>query len=270
MKLLRVRFPIRVAGQASFEVTGVLKVPRKFTVRRTPAVVLAHGASGGVDDPVLAFVQAFLVGRGFLTLGFNFPYREQGRRAPDRDHVLEAAVQSAVDFVRQHPSFEPGNVFIGGRSMGGRIASHLAAANREMASGLVLLAYPLHPPGRPDRARDQHLSAIDVPTLFVSGSRDALAPRDSLKRAVKGVPRAHLVWIEGADHSFNMMRKSGVSAEDVWHQIADTVANWLDAVFAARIARPNAPLVSSRVPVVGEEAGQESPDSRIKTRLPMD
>jgi predicted alpha/beta-hydrolase family hydrolase len=244
MKMQRVRVPVSMDDAVVDEVTGVLKIPRRFVAGQTAAVVLAHGAGGGVDDPCLAFVQSFLVGRGYLTLGFNFPYREKGRKAPDREALLEATVSSAIAWLRGHSTCSPGLIFAGGKSMGGRMASHLVSRDPALAAALILLAYPLHAPGRPDRVRDKHLASIAVPTLFVSGTRDALAPADALRAAVKKVARASLVPIEGADHSFKMLKSSRVAAEDVWERIAEPVANWIDTVVSARAARPNADLVS--------------------------
>lgn len=262
MKMQRVKFPVMAGGQHVDDVTAVLRIPRKFLAGHTPAVLLAHGAGGGVDDPALIFVQAYLVGRGFLTLGFNFPYREHERKAPDRDNVLEATIHSALDYIHRHANYSPGPIFIGGKSMGGRMASHLAAVDRDIATGLILLAYPLHAPGRPDRVRDKHLPDIALPTLFVSGTRDALAPSDSLRIAVKKVAQAQIVWIEGADHSFNMLRKSGVSAEDVWHQMAEAVANWLDGILAARAGRPNPSLAPPQAPAVSTDASRSGEPRR--------
>lgn len=229
MKIQRLRLPVRQGDQVVDTVTGVLKLPRGFKLRETAAVVLAHGAGGGVDDPLLAVVQSYLVGRGFLALGFNFPYREHARKAPDREPLLEATVRSAVEFLTTHATLCPGRVFIGGKSMGGRMASHIAAADPDVAAGLVLLAYPLHAPGRPDRVRDKHLPDIRVPTLFVSGTRDTLAPLASLRDATKKVPCAALSEIDGGDHSFNVLKRSGRSNEDVWYEVAEVVANWLGA-----------------------------------------
>ena len=230
MKVERVCFAVSAGEGRTDAVTGVLKVPSEFKKRQSPAVILAHGAGGGFDDPALSYVQSFLVGRGFVTLCFNFPYREKERKVPDRERVLEATIRSAIRFLGEHPRYAPGQLFIGGKSMGGRMASNLLAADSTLASGLILLAYPLHAPGRPDRVRDQHLSSIAVPTLFVSGTRDALAPVPSLNAALARVSQAQIVWVDGADHSFNMLRKSGKTAEDVWNDLAVAVAGWLETV----------------------------------------
>lgn len=230
MKIHRLRLPVKHDDCVVDNVTAVLKQPTTFSAGETPAIAMAHGAGGGVDDPVLTLVQSYLVGRGFVTLGFNFPYREHGRKVPDREPILESTVRSAVEFLTGHPTYRPSRVFFGGKSMGGRMASHVAAAEPTLASGLVLLAYPLHAPGRPDRVRDKHLPRIGMPSLFVSGTRDALAPIDSLRGAVRKVPGGTLVPVEGADHSFKMLKRSGRSNEDVWCDLAEQVADWLDRI----------------------------------------
>lgn len=245
MKIQRVRVPVRHDDNDAGTVTGVLKVPRGFVPGETSAIVLAHGAGGGVDDPMLTFVQSYLVGRGFLTLGFNFPYREAGRRAPDREGLLEATVRSALEYVRHHPTLRPGRIFIGGKSMGGRMASHLAASDADLACGLVLLAYPLHAPGRPDRVRDRHLAAISMPTLFVSGTRDALAPLPSLRDVVSKMPRATVSEVAGGDHSFKVLKRSGRSDEDVWCEVSEVVAGWLEPLVLAPAAPPTPDHISS-------------------------
>ncbi|NDD26762.1 MAG: hypothetical protein EB084_00640 [Proteobacteria bacterium] len=246
MKIQRPRLPVIDRGTVVDEVSAIVKIPRGFRAGHTSAVVLAHGAGGGFDDPLLTYVQSYLVGRGFLTLGFNFPYREKGRKTPDREPLLEATVRSAVDFLRNHETLKPGRLLMGGRSMGGRMASHLVAGNPHMAMGLILLAYPLHAPGRPDRVRDKHLPSIAAPTLFVSGTRDALAPLPQLQAAVKKVRRSALSTIDDADHSFKILKRSGRTQEDVWYEVADQVANWAE-VLVGDVGEPQAPLTPASV-----------------------
>jgi len=218
------------------KVSGVLTVPARVPPGEAPAVLLAHGAGGDIDDPLLTYLQIFLAGRGYAALRFNFPYRERKRKVPDKEEVLERTVQAALAFLAAQPAVAPGSIFLGGKSMGGRISSHLAARGTR-AAGLLLLAYPLHAPGRPDRVRDQHLSQIRMPTLFLSGTRDALAPYDSLVTAAELPAHATLSWIEGGDHSFRMLRSSGKRAEDVWLEVAEAAAAWLDLAAQGKLKR---------------------------------
>ncbi|MBM3461074.1 MAG: hypothetical protein FJX76_03135 [Armatimonadetes bacterium] len=245
---------IPVPGSAA--VSGIYMAPDAFEAGRTPSVLLAHGAGGGLDDPMLTFVQVFLRARGYAMLRFNFPYRECGKKVPDREEVLERTVTAAIDFLRAQAGGGP--LFIGGRSMGGRMASHLASRG-SIASGLLLLAYPLHAPGRPDRVRDQHLAAIRVPTLFVSGTRDALAPAESLAQAVGRMRNAELRWIEGGDHAFKLLKSAGRASEDVWEQVSEIAAGWLGDVVAGK--RPS----GTRAPAADRVA--PTPPGKAAARL---
>jgi uncharacterized protein len=236
-------------------VSGIVSVPDQHVPGSTPAVLLGHGAGGDLSDPLLAYLQAFLRARGYLSLRFNFPYRESKRRVPDREPVLESAYTSAFAFLRDHPQLAPGPIFVGGRSMGGRIASQLVA-NGLPASGLLLLAYPLHAPGRPERVRDGHLGAIAPPTCFVSGTRDALAPAQALLQTAERLPRASLTWLVGADHSFHTLKSARRSAEDIWLELSEVVTAWLDQVRDGHLPRQLQPLPAA------DTASQTSPQGR--------
>jgi uncharacterized protein len=162
-----------------------------------PIVVFAHGAGGHMDDRAMQASAATLQAAGLDVRRFNFAYREQGRRMPDAMPVLRATFEAVV--AREK---EPGRrLFIGGRSMGGRVATMLAADGFE-CDGLILLAYPLHPAGKPDKLRDAHLPRIRVPVLCCNGTRDTLCRRDLMEKALEPVTAPwRMRWIEGADHS---------------------------------------------------------------------
>jgi uncharacterized protein len=163
-------------------------------------VTLGHGAGSPMTSPLLGGFCDAMAAHGIGTHRFNFPYMAAGRRAPDRAPVLVEAFRKAHARAAELAGGLP--LLAGGRSMGGRIAS-MAVAEGMCAAGLLFLAYPLHPPGRPDRIRDEHLYGISAPMLFIQGSRDAFA-QPQLLRAVLGRlgSRAHLVEVEGADHGF--------------------------------------------------------------------
>jgi predicted alpha/beta-hydrolase family hydrolase len=184
---------------------------------RPAGIVLAPGASAGRDQPALVAIDAVATSRGLLVERVDFPYRLAGRRSPDPPHVLVATVRDAALGLAERASVGPERIVLGGRSLGGRMCS-AAVAEGHPAAALVLVSYPLHPPGRPERRRDAHFPDIGVPCLFVSGTRDAFARPDELEAssaAIRG-PVSH-AWIDGGDH--------GLRRKDA--QVADLVGDWL-------------------------------------------
>ena len=218
----------RIAVREEIEVDSVWSRPRGAAPRR--AVILAHGAGSDMHAPILRYLQEGLARDGALAIRFNFPYREQGRKAPDRAPLLEATWRAVLAALRAQPEFASLPLILGGRSMGGRMASHLAAAG-DPCEGLVLLGYPLHPARRPDKLRSAHLPAIRCPMLFVQGTRDPLCDLDLLQRELAGVSVPwQLQRIEGGDHSFALPRRLGRSEAEVWAEIRASVARWLQAL----------------------------------------
>ncbi|HEX9775888.1 MAG TPA: alpha/beta family hydrolase [Actinomycetota bacterium] len=179
-------------------------------------LVLAHGAGGTMDTPSMRAFADGIAERGLGAVRFNFGYAEEGKRAPSKAAILESCFRSVADRVAERAA----TVLLGGRSMGGRMGSHLAAAGYP-AAGLVLLAYPLHPPGRFDRLRDAHLGEVRVPMLFLQGTNDAFARPDLLAATIGALPLATLHAIEGADHSHRV--KGRPQAEVVGELVATTV-----------------------------------------------
>jgi hypothetical protein len=183
------------------------------------ALILAHGAGHGMNTRLLIDIGEALAARGVAVLRFNFPYMEAGRRGPDPQPKLEACYRAVVDAVSEE--FE--RPYLGGKSMGGRIGSHVVADGFS-AAGLVFLGYPLHPPGKPERIRDAHLRQIEVPMLFLQGTRDPFATPDLLHATVEGLPSARLVEIAGGDHSFKVKRRSAV---DVTAELVGAIDSFL-------------------------------------------
>lgn len=207
--------------------TAVYAGPKRGIDR---AVLLAHGAGADLEAPALVAVAGALAERGIPSLRFNYPYRDAGRRAPDRPAVLLGATRAAAADLVGRTRLDPGRIVVGGRSMGGRYCSLVVADAEDPlpALGLLLLGYPLHPAGKPDQPRVEHLGRIRVPTLFVSGTRDALGARAALRRAarrVKGPVSWH--WIETGDHSFKPLKSSGLSDEAVLTELAAASADWV-------------------------------------------
>jgi predicted alpha/beta-hydrolase family hydrolase len=186
---------------------GTVKGPVSAKYARPPSafatIVVAHGAGAGMDHPFIAGFARACVDEGLATIRFNFPYIEAGRRSPDTETVLRDAWRAAFEAAEARRMGEP--VWVSGKSLGGRIASMCAADAEIHPARLVILGYPLHPPGKPERTRDEHLYRIEVPMLFLQGTSDPFASTDLLRRVVKKLgDRATLVPFEGAGHSFEV------------------------------------------------------------------
>ena len=176
------------------------------------------------DRGMLALAEQ-LRGRGMHVVRFNFLYREQGSGRPDAMPVLKQCIRAVVARVRDE--IRPGRVIIGGRSMGGRAASMLAAEGFD-CDGLLLLAYPLHPAGKPEQLRDAHLAQIEVPTLCLNGTRDTLCRRDLMEKVVSRLSDAWTMhWLEGADHSFHALKSSGRTDAEVLDEIGEASGAWV-------------------------------------------
>lgn len=202
------------------------------------AFVLAHGAGTDFTNPLLRGVGRGLAERGFPVMVFNFGYAEAGRKRPDAAPRLEAAYRDAVREAQEALGVERPLV-LGGRSMGGRMASHIVADGARCA-GLVFLGYPLHPAGRTEKLRTGHWPALDVPLLFVSGDRDRLCDLELLDRErsahLRGVAhRLHVV--AGADHGFATRKADGRSDVEVVTEIIDVVADWAEGLMPAGVER---------------------------------
>lgn len=188
--------------------------------------VCAHGAGGHMADRSVLALSAALRPRGLDVVRFNFLYREAGSGRPDPMPRLLSCLGAVLDRVRAE--LQPETLIIGGRSMGGRAASVLAADGYD-CDGLLLLAYPLHPPGQPEKLRTSHLPAIRMPVLCFSGTRDTFCQRDLMEATLGKVgPRWTMHWLEGADHSFHVLKRSGTSDAAVLAHVADTTGAWVD------------------------------------------
>jgi len=194
------------------------------------AFVYAPGAGSSLNDPFGAYAAGALAERDIACLRFQFPYAEAGRSLPDRPPVLEATWRAAIETARPRSK----RLVVGGRSMGGRIASQVVAAGTPV-DGLALFAYPLHPPGRPEQRRDAHLASIAVPVLFCSGDRDTFATVEELEGVVSMLPAATLHVLAGADHGFNVLKASGRKREDVWCEAVEALLVQLDVIEAAAV-----------------------------------
>jgi len=202
------------------EVSGLHIRPEQATA----TLVLAHGAGAGMEHPFLQGFAEAIAGEGVATLRFNFPYREAGRRFPDRPPLAIATWKAVMDTAAELSDGVP--LWAAGKSFGGRMAS-MAVAEGMAARGLVYLGYPLHAPGKPEKLRDEHLYGVTVPMLFLQGTRDTFATPDLLESVVKRIgPTATLQWVEGGDHSFAVKGVKRGAAE-VGASLAPAVAAFL-------------------------------------------
>ena len=224
MKTLKVAIP--VTGDET--VSGVVAVPENYKKDKTVGVILAHGAGNDMENPLIVAAADGLCRAGFLTLRFNFLYKEKGRKSPDSQKKLVYTWQQVYLYMNNHPDFAPGPIVAAGKSMGGRVAAQMAASGELPVKALVFLGYPLHAPGKKDQLRDAHLYEIGVPMLFFAGTRDALCDLISLQEVLKRLKAPwHLEVIKGGDHSFNMVKPENISAEKVYKHITAKAANWL-------------------------------------------
>jgi len=226
--------PLRFdAGVGAGPVSALLQRPRQAEL----LYVLGHGAGAGMRHPVLQAVADALGAVGVATFRYQFPYMEEGRRSPDPPHVAEATVRSAVmAAVRAAPELP---LIAGGKSFGGRMTSS-AAAKRPLPGvrGLAFLGFPLHPPNRPADTRAAHLSDLQLPMLFLQGTRDDLADLALMRGVCERLgARATLHVVDEADHSFHVPKRSGRSAEDVVLALAQTLAAWARELVSAHSAR---------------------------------
>jgi predicted alpha/beta-hydrolase family hydrolase len=195
-------------------------------------VILGHGAGADQCSDFMTRFATGLAARGINVVTFNFLYTEQGRRVPDSNKALEACLRAVIEAVR-YKKIGRSTLVIGGKSMGGRIASQVAAASAPGVDGLVFLGYPLHPPGSADLRRAKHLPDIIVPMLFVQGSRDAFGSPGELRPVIKELKApADLYVVEGGDHSFKVLKRAGVTQEDAYKAVLDRIELWLRQSFA--------------------------------------
>ena len=218
-----------LATESSGEVSALLTCPEDPRA----LYAFAHGAGAGMRHAFMEAVATRLADRGVATLRFNFPYMEAGRGGPNPQPVLLKTVRSAVaEASRLVPELP---LVAGGKSMGGRMMSTAAASEPlPRVRGLAFFGFPLHAPGRRSVERGAHLAHVGLPMLFLQGTRDKLADLELLAPLIGGLtPPPELHVVEGADHGFHVLKRSGRTDEEVLDEISDAFAAWLDAVLAA-------------------------------------
>ena len=227
---------IEIMGKES--VSAVLSGPEQPGDSNKTGVIIAHGAANDMNNSLIVSVAAGLSAAGYTTLRFNFPYKEKGKKSPDAESTLIRTWQDAVTHLLNNERFPVDRVVAAGKSMGGRIASQMVAADQMAVEAMIFLGYPLHAPGRADKLRDSHLYEIQKPMLFFAGTRDPLCNMDKLQEVLYRLTGQYdLEIVEGGDHSFKLPKSSSRSAESVHRQIVEKCLQWLDPI--ARQQRQN-------------------------------
>ena len=223
---------LTIRPQAGAATTALVYAAAGDVAGGPASLILAHGAGAGQRSTFMVDFAAALADLGIDVVTFNFPYIEQGRKIPDRGPVLEACYRAVILGVRAELESAKRLLCIGGKSMGGRIATQVAAADASLpVAGLVLLGYPLHPPGKPDEKRDKHLPAVGRPMLFVQGTRDAFGTPDELTPIVQTIhPPPTLNPVPQGDHSFKLSRRDPAAQAAVYAAIQRAIAVWIRAL----------------------------------------
>ncbi|HJT65430.1 MAG TPA: alpha/beta family hydrolase [Pyrinomonadaceae bacterium] len=214
------------------EAVSALLYPAAKKIRAGLTALLGHGAGANQLSGFMRMFARGLAERGLDVMTFNFIYMEQGRSVPDQKPKLESCFRAAIEAIAKHRKLKTNRLVVGGKSMGGRIASQVVAARKQAplaldVSGLVFLGYPLHPPGNPAKLRVEHLEQIQKPMLFVQGTRDALGTPEEIQPFVKNLrPPAKIYAIEGGDHSFKAPKKFGLDQPQVYENAMDEIVRW--------------------------------------------
>jgi predicted alpha/beta-hydrolase family hydrolase len=197
------------------------------------SVVIGHGANQDMNDPAIEAVHRELTEKRYLTLRFNFPFAEAGKRRPDDMPALRRTMRAAVNALGRDPTAAPAHLFLGGKGLGGQVAADLATA-RVRVDGLFLMAYPLHPSGKPEELQPEQLFRIVSPALFLQGDRDKTCDIDVLRQTLirVGAPTV-LQVIEHADQHFKVLKKSGRTPEGVAEQMSSSLEDWIQSVLGA-------------------------------------
>jgi uncharacterized protein len=218
---------IKIPIDEKAEVSAMIARPERFRSGKTDCVVLAHGAGTDMYHPFISYFHNAIAEAGWLSIKFNFLYKEQGRTAPDTASKLARTFVQVLNYFRADSELRPPRLFIGGKSMGGRIASQLVASGQDV-EGLIFLGYPLHAPNRYDKLRSEHLKGISCPMLFVEGTKDPFCRLDLLAETLKQIDaptETHL--IEGGNHDLRVPKRLAQSPEQIWQEVAAVICETL-------------------------------------------
>ena len=223
MKLMHKR--VNIALDQGETVSGILCGQAR---NNRAGMIIAHGAGSDMDNPLIVHLCTGLAEAGHITLRFNFPYKEKGKKAPDGQKKLMHTWEKVFHFFKEESGYTMDHVIVSGKSMGGRVASQMLAEGLMAADGLVLFGYPLHAPGRKEKLRDAHLYQIQIPMLFFAGTRDSLCDLELLKGMLNKVQAPwDLEVIQGGDHSFKTPKVMERPHEEIYEQILKKTVSWL-------------------------------------------
>jgi predicted alpha/beta-hydrolase family hydrolase len=228
---------LSVAVNANDKVTALLYPAAKKT-RAGVTIILGHGAGANQTSSFMQLFAGGLAERGLDAMTFNFVYTELGKSVPDSKAKLEACIRAVMETALKQKGLKGNRLVIGGKSMGGRIASQVAAEACEKEdplaakiAGLVFLGYPLHPPGNPSKLRVEHLPNIKMPMLFVQGTRDSLGTVDEIRPFIKELKLpARIHAVEGGDHSLKAPKKFGKTQEEIYNAALDEIVSWVKQI----------------------------------------
>lgn len=191
-------------------------------------LIIAHGAGQGMLSSFISQLHEGIAEKGILTIKFNFPYIERGRKAPDRAPLLEATWEAVIHLVLEKTQSRHEQLYISGKSMGGRYATRVAANTELAIGGVIVYGYPLHAPGKTDRLKNEHFPQITCPLLVFQGTRDTLGKIELLQSSLLKVPEpATLTIINGGDHSFKLLKKLNKSPESVMAELTEKTSEWI-------------------------------------------
>ena len=205
------------------DISSVWQIPDKYQ----SVLIIAHGAGRDMNSTLVTQMHEGIANHNILTVKFNFPYMEKGLKAPNTPHVLEETWQKMIDTVVKKTGVNLKQIFLSGVSMGGRYATILAS-KEDLYAGIILYGYPLHAPGKSDKPRFNHLKVIHEPMLFFQGTRDSLCKLDVFTPLLEKLsPSPELHVIEGADHSFKLLKRIERSAQSVYDEVIQISSEWI-------------------------------------------
>lgn len=219
---------VRITVGEKDSVAGVLSVPEGYSREHTTGIILSHGAGNDMDNAMIVHLAEGLAAAGYLTLRFNFLYREKGKKSPDSQDRLVHTWQCVYRFLNEQPEYGVTGIIATGKSMGGRVASQMVADGLLPAQRLVFFGYPLHAPGKKEHPRADHLYRIKIPMLFFAGTRDALCDLATLKDVLGHLEASwDLDIIDGGDHSFDLPKSAEMTQHEVYDRILNKTLEWL-------------------------------------------